>query len=63
MGPYGRENFKTQFLLQIPAESFQTFPEFSFQWSSQTTFGIFAILKIEIFTNFFRFRYHGTPWE
>ncbi len=29
MGPYGSENFKTLLLLQIAAESFQTFPEFS----------------------------------
>ncbi len=29
MGPYGGENFKTLLLLQIAAESFQTFPEFS----------------------------------
>ena len=34
MGPYGRQNFQT-LLLQIIAESFQTFPEFSSQWSSQ----------------------------
>ncbi len=35
MGPYGRENFKTLLLLQMAAESFQTFPTFSSQWSSQ----------------------------
>ncbi len=35
MGPYGSENFKTLLLLQIAAESFQTFPEFSSQWFSQ----------------------------
>ncbi len=35
MAPYGSENFKTLLLLQIAAESFQTFPEFSSQWSSQ----------------------------
>ncbi len=29
MGPYGSENFKTILLLQIAAESFQTFPAFS----------------------------------
>ncbi len=29
MGPYGSENFKTLLLLQIAAESSQTFPEFS----------------------------------
>ncbi len=29
VGPYGSENFKTLLLLQIAAESFQTFPDFS----------------------------------
>ncbi len=29
MGRYGSENFTTLLLLQIAAESFQTFPEFS----------------------------------
>ncbi len=32
---YGSENFKTLLLVQIAAESFQTFPAFSSQWSSQ----------------------------
>ena len=32
---YGSKNFKTLCLLQIAAESFQTVPEFSSQWSSQ----------------------------
>ena len=35
MGSYGRENFETLPLLQIAAESFQTFPELSSPWSSQ----------------------------
>ena len=35
MGPYGSNNFKTLLLLQITAESFETFPKFSEQWSSQ----------------------------
>ena len=39
MGPYGSETFKTLFVLQIAAESFQTFPEFSSQWSPQNTLG------------------------
>ncbi len=30
MGPYGSKNFKMLLLLQIAAESFQTFPEFSY---------------------------------
>ena len=34
-GPYGSKIFKTLLLLQIVAESFQTVPEFSSQWSSQ----------------------------
>ena len=51
MGPYGSENFKT-LLLQITAESFQTFPEFSSQWSSQDYVWVFEILKIEIFYDF-----------
>ncbi len=55
MGPYGSENIKTLPLLQIAAESFQTFPEFSSQWSSQKLFGIFEILKIEILTIFILF--------
>ena len=38
MGPYGSENFKPLLLLQIAAESFQTFPEFSSQWSSWNYF-------------------------
>ncbi len=29
MGPYGSKNLKTLLFLQIVAESFQTFPEFS----------------------------------
>ncbi len=33
MGPYGSENFK-MLLLQIAAKCFQTFLEFSSQWSS-----------------------------
>ncbi len=42
---------------QIAAECFQTSPELSSNWSLQTTFGIFKILKIEISTHFFvRFR-------
>ena len=53
MEPYASKNFKT-LLLQIAAETFQTSPEYSSQWSSQnTTFGIFKILKIEILMIFF----------
>ncbi len=35
MGPYGSPDFKTLFLVQIAAESFHFFPEFSSQWSTQ----------------------------
>ena len=36
MGPYGSKYFKKLLLLQIAAESSQTFPELSSQWSTQT---------------------------
>ncbi len=36
MEPNGSENFKTLLLLQIAAKSFETCPEFSSQWSSQS---------------------------
>ena len=45
MGPYGRENFKMLLLLQIGAESFQTFSKFSSQWSSQNY--VWDFLKFE----------------
>ncbi len=35
MGPNGSKNFKMLLLLQMAAKSFQTYPEFSSQWSSQ----------------------------
>ena len=35
MEPYRTKNFKMLLLLQIAAEGFQTFPEFSSQWSTQ----------------------------
>ncbi len=35
MEPNGSKNFKTLLLLQITAKSFQTCPEFSYQWSSE----------------------------
>ncbi len=56
MGPYGGKNFQTLLLLQIAAESFQTFPEFLHNGLHKIMFGIFEILKIEILTNFIRFR-------
>ncbi len=35
IGPNGSQNFKTLLLPQMTFESFQPFPEFSSQWSSQ----------------------------
>ena len=56
MGPYGSKNFKT-LLLQITAKSFQTSFDFSSQFSSPNCiFGVIKILKVEILTNFIRFR-------
>ena len=52
MGPYGSQNFKTLSLLQIEAESFQTFLIFP-NCPHKNTFGIFTLLKIEILTIFF----------
>ncbi len=51
MGPYESENFKTLLLLQIAAESCQTFPEFSFQWSTQN-WG-FLSFEFLLFNEFF----------
>ncbi len=53
MGPYGSENFKTLLLLQIAAESFQTLPEFSSQWSSKNYFWDFLNFYFAIFNYFF----------
>ncbi len=39
MGRSGSENFKIVLLVQMVAKRFQTFPEFSSQWSSQNYFG------------------------
>ncbi len=52
MGPYWSENFKTLLLLQIAAENFQIFLNFLPNVPHKTTFGIFEILKIEIFKTF-----------
>ncbi len=56
MGPYGSEKFKMLLLLQIAAESFQTFLKFLPNGPHKTTFGIFKISKIEILTNLILFR-------
>ncbi len=53
MGPYGSENLKTLLLLQIAAKSFQTFPEFSPQWSSQNYVWDFWNFEFLIFNDFF----------
>ncbi len=42
---------------------FKLFLNFLPNGPHKTMFGIFEILKIEILTNFIRFRYHGTQWE
>ncbi len=44
MEPTGSKNVKT-LLLRITTESFQTFPQFSTQWSHPTSFGIIQILS------------------
>ncbi len=53
MGPNGSENFKTLLLLQIATKSFETCPEFSFQWSSQNYIWDFWNFEFPIFNNFF----------
>ncbi len=54
VGPYGSQNFKTLLLPQITFESFQTFSEFSSQWSWQTyCFGFLKLLSFWFFTIFF----------
>ncbi len=54
MGPNGSENFKMLLFLQIAVESFLTFSEFLPNGPHKTTFQNFS--KIEILTNFIRFR-------
>ncbi len=49
MGPYGRDNFKTLLLLQITAESFQTFPDFFPNAPHKTTFGILVLNRSRSF--------------
>ncbi len=51
--PNGIENFNTLFLLQIAAKSFQTWPDFSSQWSSQKRNGDFWNFDFPIFNDFF----------
>ncbi len=56
MGLYGSGNFKILLLLQITAKSFQTSPEFSFQWFSQNYINylrFFEILSFRFLTNVF----------
>ncbi len=52
IGPDGSENFKTLPLLQIAAISFETCPEFSFQWSSQNYVYDFGNFEFLIFNDF-----------
>ncbi len=53
MGPYGSKNFKTLLLLQIAAQSFETCPEFSSQWSLQNYFWDFWNFEFQIFNEYF----------
>ena len=53
MVPYGSENFKMLLLLQIAAERFPTFPEFSPQWFSQNSVGDFLNFEFLSFNDFF----------
>ncbi len=46
------ENFKTLLPLQIAAKSFETCPEFSYQWPSQSCVGDFWNFEFPIFQNF-----------
>ncbi len=45
MESHGSKNFKTILVPQITFEFFQTFPEFSSQWSSVLLFWVFEILR------------------
>ena len=55
MRPCGSKNFKTLLLLQIVAKSFQTFPEFSSQWSSQNYIWDFWNFENWNFNEFYSF--------
>ena len=54
MGPHGSPDFKT-LLLQIAAKSFQTFSEFSSQWSTQNYIWDFWNFENWNFNDFFPF--------
>ena len=60
MGPYGSHNFKTLLLPQITFESFQTFSEFSSQWSSKSTVFWFGKFWVSVFFKFTTIPY-GKP--
>ncbi len=53
MGPYGVKIFKMTLLLQIRAQGFQSFPEFSSQWPSQNHFWDFWNVENWNFNDFF----------
>ena len=53
MGRNGSENFTTLLLLQMAANSFETFSEILSQWFSQTYVGDFWNFEILIFNDFF----------
>ncbi len=52
MEPNGSEDFKALLLRQIAAKSFETCPEFSFQWSSQSYVWDFWNFKFLTFKDF-----------
>ncbi len=60
--PNGIENFNTLFLLQIAAKSFQTWPDFSSQWSSQNRKGDFWNFEFPIFNDYFFFPRLSGKW-
>ncbi len=58
----GAKNVKT-LLIQIAAESFQTFPKFSSQWSSQNYVWDFWNFEFLIFNDFFlNFKFTIVPY-
>ncbi len=56
MKPNGSKNVKTLLLLQIAAKCLKLVLNFPPNGPHKSIFGIFEILKIEILTNFIRFR-------
>ncbi len=63
MGPNGSKNIKTLLLLQIVTENFQTFPEFSSQWSSQKCLWYIWNFENSNFSEFISFSFNMGPYE